>query len=211
MSDSEDASDSADSDAPAFVPKPNNKYGPPRTAAAPPPEDPIDKLLEEDSEELREKVRLFFVPPLCPAHATQEARAKEEKRHQDEALARAAAWDKAKKEAAEQRRLQQETERAAKLKEAHAQAGVGSGAAKERPQHEELDEEGFPVYSPRALEAMETGQIVIQFLQVQDVKPGGWGLGIFWGRWALTPLAQATCTCRPSCCRPTSSFFTRPR
>lgn len=48
---------------------------------------------------------------------------------------------------------------------------VGVTSDAERPEAEGVDEDGFPVYSPRALEKMENGQIVLQFLKVEDVKP----------------------------------------
>lgn len=53
---------------------------------------------------------------------------------------------------------------------AQAEAGAGHGMAKEHKPDGE-DEEGIPIYSPRTIESMETGQIVIQFLKVEDVKP----------------------------------------
>ena len=47
---------------------------------------------------------------------------------------------------------------------------MGHGEAKEH-EAEGQDEDGIPIYSPRTIDSMETGQIVLQFLKVEGVKP----------------------------------------
>lgn len=68
--------------------------------------------------------------------------------------------------AAEGRRKAEEAEKEKRQKQSQLEAGVSDGKpAAPRPEADGVDEEGFPVYSPRKLDAMETGQIVIQFLK----------------------------------------------
>jgi hypothetical protein len=143
-------------DAPAFVPSEASKYPKNTTVVIREVLEEEHPSLDEDDDELKQR----------------EALAREEKRLQDEAVARAQAWEAGKKEAAETRRKAEEGERERKLKQAHSDAGVSDGKnAGPRPEADGVDEDGFPVYSPRKLDAMETGQIVIQFLKVEGVKP----------------------------------------
>ena len=158
-------------DTPAYVPTAAQKYGKNTTVTV--KEVLIEEhvSLDEDEEEV----------------ARREALVREEKRLQDEAEARAAAWAAGKKDAEEARRKADEAERAAKLRQQQAESGVSDKPAEPRPEAVGVDEDGIPIYSVRisiiergffrfcfasffdvrsfvqasALDKMETGQIVI--------------------------------------------------